>query len=128
MGDIKESYSNISFFRQKVRITEDEFKFFYPQTRGTTVNNKNQSGFQYLTSCYHCIVNAADVYSADQIIKGELMGKDDNWEDTVEVNVTNKGKQAEREKLIRIRELYLKALARERYSLYQANMDRFMEN
>lgn len=121
--EIVDSYANISFFRQKVRISEEEFKFFYPQSRAQT-NGKNI--YKYITGCYHCIVNTADVYSADEIIQGKLWGKDANWEDTVEVDVTKPGANNERAKTIR--ELYLRALGRERYGLYQANMDAFMEN
>ncbi len=115
--NILEAYSNISFLRQTVRVSEGNYRYFYPQTR----NNKN------ITSCYHCMVNAASVYPADQIIKGSVWRKDEiTWEDEKVADVTN-GSDKDR-RLKAIRNLYLHALARERYDLYRANVDAFMTN
>ncbi|MCI9177042.1 MAG: hypothetical protein HFJ28_00265 [Clostridia bacterium] len=115
---IVESYSNLSFLRQTVRIAEGDYTYFYPQTR-----NKNGS-LVNITSCYHCIVNASNVYMANEIIKGRT---DENnqitREDFPEFNIRSGG--AKNERMKSIREIYLRALARERYDLYRANIDAF---
>ncbi len=108
------AYANLSFIRQTVRISEGNYLYFYPQTR---VNNK------ILSACYHCIVGAGNIYPADQIIKGQIIGKDSEWNDYIQFNVNNTGAQNER--IREIRSHYIKALARERYDLYQANMNAF---
>lgn len=103
------AYANTSFLRQTVRISEGDYRYFYPQNLG---NNKN------ITSCYYCIVNAANTYDIDQVITGKIIGKDSDWQDEqiTDGRVRNLGT---------IRALYLRALARERYDLYQANVDAF---
>lgn len=65
-----------------------------------------------------CIVNAANTYDIDQVITGKIIGKDSNWQDEqiTDDRVRN---------LNTIRAVYLKALARERYDLYQSNVDAF---
>ncbi len=109
------AYSNLSFIRQTVRISEGNYKYFYPQTRvsGSSVTT--------LTACYHCIVNAAVVYSPDQIIQGKIIEKDIDGNDQVIADVSSN------ERLREIREYYIKALARERYDLYRYNIDSFSE-
>lgn len=95
------AYSTASFQRQTVKISENNEKHFYFQSRvGVT-----------LTSCYNCVVNATGNYSADDIIKGEIKHYEDK-------NVLyNKGDLEE------IRKVYLTALAREKYYLYKTNFD-----
>lgn len=95
------AYSTASFQRQTVKISENNEKHFYFQSRvGVT-----------LTSCYNCVVNATGNYSADDIIKGEIRHYEDK-------NVLYK-----KEDLKEIRKAYLKALAREKYNLYKTNFD-----
>lgn len=103
------AYANTSFIGQTVRISEGDYRYFYPQNLG---NDKN------ITSCYYCIVNAANTYDIDQVITGKIIGKDSNWQDEqiTDDRVRN---------LNTIRAIYLKALARERYDLYQSNVDAF---
>lgn len=116
-NQIAAAYSNVSFIRQTVRIAEGDYMYFYPQIRG---NEKNKT---HITACYHCIVNAGNVYQADEIIKGVIMGKDNNWNDIELFNITKAG--AKNERIKTIREYYIRALARERYDLYRANVDAF---
>lgn len=111
------AYSNLSFLRQTVRISEGNYLYFYPQTRGTSKK------LTTITGCYHCIVNADYTYSADEIIKGIIIGKDNNWQDYEQYNVSKAGDQNAR--IREIRSYYIKALARERYDLYQANISSF---
>ena len=112
---IVDAYSNLSFVRQTVRISEGNYLYFYPQVR----QNKT------ITACYHCIVNASSIYSADQIISGKTLTKSDTWEDQVVADITKSGVLDNR--LKEIRSFYIKALARERYDLYRANIDSFTE-
>ena len=96
------AYSTASFQRQTVKISENNEKHFYFQSRvGVT-----------LTSCYNCVVNATGNYSADDIIKGEIRHYENKN------NVLYK-----KEDLKEIRTAYLKALAREKYNLYKTNFD-----
>lgn len=106
---IVQAYSNTSFIRQTVKIAEDSYGYFYPQNIG---KNKN------ITSCYYCIVNATDIYNVDEIIKGKIWYKNIQWEDEIATGT-------EIRNLEKIRQVYFTALARERYDLYQANMDSF---
>lgn len=100
------AYSNLSFLRQTVRKAENNYLWFYPQNRdGKTI-----------TACYNCIVNSTDVYSTEQILKGKITEKNgDTGQEELKYDTTNS-------RLKRIRELYIRALARERNDLYQANM------
>lgn len=89
-------YTNLSFSRQTLKVSEDSYRYFYPQARkGKTT-----------TGCYNCIVNASGDYNIDDIIKGEVEG----------YNTGNNKK-----KLNILRERYLTGLARERYDLYKSN-------
>ena len=95
------AYSTASFQRQTVKISENNEKHFYFQSRvGDT-----------LTSCYNCVVSATGNYSADDIIKGEIR----HYED--------KNVLYDKDDLKEIRTAYLKALAREKYNLYKTNFD-----
>ena len=107
------AYSNLNFIRQTVRISEGNYLYFYPQA----IQNKT------ITSCYSCIVNAGDVYLADEIIEGKTIEKDANWDDAVKADVTKSGSLDQR--LREIRKYYLTALGRERYDLYRFNIDTF---
>ena len=105
--DIVTAYSNLSFLRQTVRIAEGDYRYFYPQN----INNEK------ITSCYNCIVNSTDVYTTDQILKGKITEKNiDTGEEEQKFDTGN-------ERFKKVRELYIKALARERNDLYQANMN-----
>ncbi len=112
---IQEAYSNLSFLRQTVRKAEGDYLYFYPQmrTRGEQITT--------ITACYHCIVNAADLYQVDEIINGVIYTKEnnENWENEETFRATTNARFKE------IRDLYLRALGRERYDLYQVNMDAF---
>ena len=95
------AYSTASFQRQTVKISENNEKHFYFQSRvGVT-----------LTSCYNCVVNATGNYSADDIIKGKIK----HYED--------KNVLYDKEDLKEIRKAYLTALSREKYYLYKTNFD-----
>lgn len=65
-SEMTNSYSNLSFIRQTIRIAEGDYKYFYPQSRIYGNNKVN------MTACYHCIVSSANVYAADDIIKGTI--------------------------------------------------------
>ena len=84
-------YTNLSFSRQTLKVSEDSYRYFYPQEA---------------TGCYNCIVNASGDYNIDDIIKGEVEGykTGDN-----------------KKKLNILRKRYLTGLARERYDLYKSN-------
>lgn len=112
------AYSNLSFIRQTLRIAEGDYQYFYPQMRGIETNKT------YITACYYCIVNSAETYSIDEMIEGKIMGKDDKWNDTIIYNIATSSNQRLRD----IRAAYIKALARERYDLYQMNMNAFNTN
>ncbi len=114
---IVEAYSNLSFIRQTVRISEGNYWYFYPQMR------KNGNNITTITACYHCIVSSASLYSVDEIINGRIMVKDENWNDVVGFDVNQAGQANNR--FATIRSYYLRALGRERHDLYQANMDAF---
>ncbi len=108
---IIKAYSNLNFLRQKVRISENNYIYFYPQNINNTI-----------TSCYYCMVNASDLYTINQIIKGKIMEKDIvNDTNKVKYDVSLEGEKNNRFK--QIREEYIKALARETYDLYQVELD-----
>ncbi len=121
---IEGAYSNLSFLRQTVRISEGNYLYFYPQTRvdSTAISDKS-TRTKGLTSCYYCIVNASNIYSTDDIIKGKIIGKDADWEDSTIIDVS--GSRNTDLTLRAVRQYYLTALARERHDLYQANMGGF---
>ena len=89
-------YTNLSFSRQTLKVSEDSYRYFYPQARiGKTT-----------TGCYNCIVNASGDYNIDDIISGSIKYKD---------------KDIDEVKLYNLRKRYLTGLARERYDLYKSN-------
>lgn len=96
---IKGVYTNLSFLRQTVKVSETNIHYFYPQARvGKTT-----------TGCYNCIVNASGDYNIDDIIKGEI--KDYNTGNVL----------YRKDDLEKVRKAYLTGLARERYDLYKSN-------
>ena len=106
------SYTDLSFLRQTVKVSETKLEYFYPHG----VDNSNISGsanFKYLTGCYNCIVNSNADYNIDGIIKGEI--KDYLTGKTL-YNKNNFELEA-------VRKTYLTGLARERYDLYKSNFD-----
>ena len=106
---ITAAYPNISFLRQTVRISEGNYLYFYPLTKIKA---------PFLTSCYYCMVNSSDFYEVEDIIKGEIIIIGTDNQET-KINSTNNAC------FKKIRELYIRALGRERNHLYQANMDSF---
>lgn len=101
------AYSNLSFLRQTVRIAENDYRWFYPQ------NIKNEK----ITACYYCIVNSTDVYTTEQILKGKITEENiDTGEEETKYDTGNSRFKS-------VRELYIKALAREKNDLYQYNMN-----
>lgn len=106
------AYTDLSFLRQTVKVSETQLKYFYPHS----VDNSKISGsanFKYLTGCYNCIVNSNADYDIDGIIKGEI--KDYLTGKTL-YNKNNFELEA-------VRKTYLTGLARERYDLYKSNFD-----
>lgn len=101
-----EAYEVISMQRQTLKLSESNIRYFYPQVR-IIDSNKNTT----LTGCYNCIVNASGDYGTDSIISGEI--KDFS---TGNILYT-------KDQLTKIRTVYLKGLARERYDLYKTNFD-----
>ena len=104
------AYTDLSFLRQTVKISETGMKYFYPHA----VSNEYISGsknYRYLTGCYNCIVNANIDYDIDDIIKGDV--KD---------YLTGK-KIYQESDLADVKKAYLTGLARERYDLYKSNFD-----
>lgn len=95
------AYTDLSFLRQTVKITEANIHYFYPQARVGKIT----------TGCYNCIVNASGDYDIDAIIQGEI-------KDYKTGNVLYSESQ-----LIAIRKAYLTGLARERNDLYKSNFD-----
>lgn len=110
--NIVAAYSNLSFLRQTVRIAENNYIWFYPQN----INNN------MITACYDCIVNSTDIYTTDEIIKGEITETDVNTDSEKVKYDVNKN-----ERFKTARTLYIKALARERLDLYQTNMNSINE-
>lgn len=89
-------YTNLSFSRQTLKVSEDSYRYFYPQARIEKTT----------TGCYNCIVNASGDYNIDDIISGSVKYKD---------------KDIDEVKLYNLRKSYLTGLARERYDLYKSN-------
>lgn len=89
-------YTNLSFSRQTLKVSEDSYRYFYPQARIEKTT----------TGCYNCIVNASGDYNIDDIISGSVKYKD---------------KDIDEVKLYNLRKRYLTGLARERYDLYKSN-------
>lgn len=84
----------------------------------TVVGNENYNYFRHGNDrCYYCMVNTSElIYSVDDIIEGKITKYDKNT-DTYKNNdtITNN------DKFIKLRKLYLTALARERQNLYKTN-------
>ena len=92
--EVRAGYSDISFLRQTVRISEYSSNYFYPHTFKMNVNGASPTR---TIGCYNCIVNASPDYDIDDIIDGNIPAASD------------------------IRKVYLTALGREKYVLYKSN-------
>lgn len=95
--DVVIGYKNIDFEMQTVVINEENELYYYPHD-----NEK----------CYECMVNIGTIYDIDDIINGAIKvydKKTDTYNLDTTKNITN------------LRKIYLTALARERYNLYQVN-------
>lgn len=105
------AYVNSDFKRQTVKVTGEDINA-YTQLNGTT-EDKSFAYFypQSATADYHCIVNASDGYKIDDIIEGKLKLYDSEGKIEAEYN----------KDITKLRQVYLKALARERYDLYNTN-------
>ena len=83
----------------------------------TVVGNENYTYYPHANErCYECLVNIAETYNIDDIISGEIKkyNKDtDAYEK--DISLTNSGA------FIKLRKIYLTALARERQNLYKTN-------
>ncbi len=125
--EIERGYSNIDFLRQTVRISEDNNIYFYPQTRVNMIGGRPSKDTKNITACYYCMVNATNVHSADDIIKGEIVELNEQEQEEAIISVLDSriGTDTQRKALQKIREYYLTALGRERFNLYQANMSGF---
>ena len=100
------AYTDLSFLRQTVKVSETKLEYFYPHS----VDNSNISGsahYKYLTGCYNCIVNSNADYDIDDIIKGQIKGYSKEDDDALKAII----------------QTYLTGLARERYDLYKSNFD-----
>ncbi|NLC88060.1 MAG: hypothetical protein GX682_04725 [Clostridiaceae bacterium] len=93
---IVQAYKNIDFERQTVVITEGDERYFYPQ---------------HSEKCYDCMVNIAETYDIDEIIKGKVTIYNTNEKDFQTKDIRN----------TTLRKIYLTSLAREKYDLYRTN-------
>ncbi len=106
------AYTDLSFLRQTVKVSETMTEYFYPHgVNNTTIDGS--AHYKYLTGCYNCIVNSNADYDIDDIIKGEI--KDYLTGKTL-YDKNNSELEA-------VRQTYLTGLARERYDLYKSNFD-----
>ena len=87
------AYKNVDFEKQTVVLEDSSTECYYHPH----ANDK----------CYECMVNVAESYNIDDIITGEVKVYDLNTDTYVDssINITN------------LRQIYLTALARERYDL-----------
>lgn len=121
--EIYGAYPTASFQRQSVRVGEDssdDQHYYLQAVDGYTT-----------TGCYNCIVNATADYNIDDIIEGnDLVDFNKTKEYTGAANdeVAFKGKTGDNYSTMnaaykKVRDVYLKALARERYDIYKTNFD-----
>lgn len=93
------TYTDLSFLRQTVKVSESNIHYFYPQSRvGSTT-----------TGCYNCIVNASADYDIAEIITGSIK----DFATQKEIYSASQ--------IAGVRKAYLTGLARERYDLYKSN-------
>lgn len=94
---VRIGYKNIDFEMQTVVIAEGNERYYYPHAN---------------VKCYNCMVNVGTTYNIDDIINGVIRIYNRNT-DTYEEDRTKR--------IPNLRKVYLTALARERYNLYQTN-------
>lgn len=111
--EIKGAYPIASFQRQSVRVGEDssQDQHYYLQA----VDDKP------VTGCYNCIVKATPDYDVDDIISGNDLIDFENREENQGSGEISFKKDNSAYK--QIRQIYLRALARERYDIYKTNFD-----
>lgn len=99
------AYSASDFLRKSISVSGEDVNAL-AQQNGGGIEQMGRAFFypQSVTACYDCIVNAANVNSTDDIIKGSTG--------------TPYASGGSAENLVPI---YLRALARERYNLYTIN-------
>ena len=110
---IEGAYPTASFQRQSIRKSENsaDDEYFYLQAKDG----------KYLTGCYNCIVNTTSNYSVDDIISGnDLIDFENKTENGGSGQISFRKENSTYKK---VREIYLKALARERYDIYKSNFD-----
>ena len=110
---IEGAYPTASFQRQSIRKSENsaDDEYFYLQAKDG----------KYLTGCYNCIVNTTSNYSVDDIISGnDLIDFENKVENGGSGHISFRKENSTYKK---VREIYLKALARERYDIYKSNFD-----
>ena len=97
----KIGYRNIDFEVQSIVLAEDNEIYYYPH-----------ANYQ----CYDCMVNANSTYNIDDIIIGKIREYNNTSDTYIEKSAKN---------LQNVRTIYLTALARERYDLYDGvNLDK----
>lgn len=99
---IKGAYTKLALARQKVKLSEENSVYFFPQ---------QVSSSQAYLSCYECTVNIADVYDLDELIDGTIMGENQMGQEVVIY---------QKDKLKEVRTIYFTALAREKQDLYKS--------
>lgn len=112
-GDIQSmtAYTDLSFMRQSVKVSEIQTRYFYPQTRVKSIRANGTAENYATTGCYNCIVNSSVDYDIDQIISGKI-----KHYDTGKILYNEADLQV-------VRKAYLTGLARERQDLYKSNFD-----
>ena len=111
-ASIESAYSSIDFLRQTAKATESSTAYYFYPKAYTVINNGNREA---VTACYNCIVNAKATYDTNQLIKNKNL----TFGETA--GVSSIRVQNNNEKYIKVRELYLTALARCKYDLYKTN-------
>ena len=110
---IEGAYPTASFQRQSIRKSENsaDDEYFYLQAKEG----------KYLTGCYNCIVSTTSDYNIDDIIAGNDLIDFENKDENGGNGQISFKKENSTYKMVR--EIYLKALARERYDIYKSNFD-----
>lgn len=98
------AYQSSDFERKSLSLTGSDANA-HSQLTGSDAGSSAYFYPQSYTACYDCIVNISDTYSIDDIIEGTIK-KDDGT--TIQVP-------------LKLKNTYLRALARTRYNLYTVN-------